>query len=119
MKKLIRNFLNRRNYEIIKQAYIGDKYPNLSTDRSEYHCQTPIGNYHLPMPVEIDSVAGTLARGNFFEPQIIALGKKYIKNGSTVIDMGANFGQMSIEFSKFAGGGEFIHLKRNMPCSIF
>ena len=75
MKKLIRNFLNKRNYEIIKQAYTGDKYPNLSTDRSEYYSQTPIGNYHLPMPVDIDGVAATLARGKFFEPQIIALKK--------------------------------------------
>lgn len=103
IRKTIRNFLNKRNYEIIKQPYIGNLYPNLSTAKTEYYCQTPIGNYHLPMPIEIDSVACTLARGKFFEPQIIELGKRYIKNGSTVIDMGANFGQMSIEFSKFVG----------------
>ena len=110
IRKLIRNFLNKRNYEIIKQPYIGDRYANLSKDRNEYYCQTPIGTYHLPMPIEIDSVAATLARGKFFEPQIIALGKKYIRSGSTVIDMGANFGQMSIEFSKFAGGGESLFI---------
>ena len=103
MKKIIRNFLNKRNYEIIKQPYIGDKYRNLSKDKNEYYCETPIGNYYLPIQFEVDAVASTLVRGKFFEPEIIEVAKKYIKKGTAVLDLGANFGQMSIEFSKLVG----------------
>lgn len=103
MKKLIRQFLNKRNYDIIRMPYRGDKYPNLSKDKNEYYCETPIGNYYLPHDVELDAVSSTLARGKFFEPEIQAVAKKYIREGSTVLDMGANFGQMSIEFSKLTG----------------
>jgi FkbM family methyltransferase len=103
MRKAIRNFLNKRNYEIIKQPYIGDIYSNLSKDKNEHYCETPIGNYHLPNNFELDAVANTLVRGNYFEPEIIETAKKYIKNGTTVLDLGANFGQMSIEFSKLVG----------------
>ncbi len=51
-------------------------------------------------------MAATLVRGKFFEPPIIAVAKKYIKKGTTVLDLGANFGQMTIEFSKFVGTGQ-------------
>jgi len=103
MKKLVRQFLNKRNYEIIKQPYRGDKFRNLSKDKNEYYCETPIGKYYLPIQFEMDAVASTLARGKFFEPEIIEVAKRYIRKGTAVLDLGANFGQMSIEFSQLAG----------------
>lgn len=128
MKKLIRHFLNKRNYEIIKQPYKGDKYPNLSKDKNEYYCETPIGNYYLPLKFEVDAVASTLARGRFFEPEIIEVAKRYIRKGTAALDLGANFGQMSIEFSKLAGetgkvysfeaqGFVFNYLKKNIEAN--
>jgi FkbM family methyltransferase len=103
MKNLIRQFLNKRNYEIIKQEYRGDKYPNLSKDKNEYYCETPIGNYHLPFEADMDPVTSTLVRGKYFEQNNIDLARRFITKGSTVLDIGANFGQMSIEFSKMVG----------------
>ncbi|MEO7045615.1 MAG: FkbM family methyltransferase, partial [Ferruginibacter sp.] len=103
MKDLIRGFLNKRNYEIIKKNYRGNKYPNLSNHSNEYYCETPIGKYYVPIEYEKDAVASELVRGNVFEPEIIEAAKIYIKTGSTVIDMGANFGQMSMAFSKLVG----------------
>ena len=99
MRKIIRNFLNKRKYEIIKQPYIGDKYPNLSKNKDEYYCETPIGKFYLPFNAELDAVASTLIRGKYFEPYIIEIAKKHIKSNSTVLDIGANFGQMSMVFS--------------------
>lgn len=104
IRKIVRNFLNKRGYEIIKQPYIGKKYPNLSEDKSVYYCETPIGKYYLPTKgLEKDAVASMLVRGRFFEPEIIDIAKKFIREGTTVLDIGANFGQMSIEFSKLTG----------------
>lgn len=104
MRKSIRHFLNKRGYEIIKQTYLGDKYRNLSTEADTYLCNTPIGSFYLPVNgLEKDAVANTIVRGKFFDPEIIDVAKKYIKKGTAVLDVGANFGQMSIEFSKATG----------------
>ncbi len=104
MRKAIRNFLNKRGYEIIKQEYLGGKYPNLSEETGTYLCDTPIGKYYLPSKgLEKDAVTHMLVRGRFFDPEIINIAKKYIKKGTAVLDVGANFGQMSIEFSKATG----------------
>ena len=104
MKRTIRTFLNKRGYEIIKQDYIGDKFPNLSKENGSYFCETPIGNYYLPLQgLEQDAVANMLVRGKYFDKQIIEIAKKYIKENTAVLDIGANFGQMSIEFSKAVG----------------
>lgn len=104
MKKIIRNLLNKRGYEIIKQPYIGNKYPNLSNIKSEYYCETPIGNFYLPAyALEKDAVCNTISRGKYFEPDIIEVAREFVRKGTTVLDIGANFGQMSIEFSKMVG----------------
>ena len=104
MRKAIRHFLNKRGYEIIKQPYIGDRFPDLSKKPDTYYAETPIGKYFLPVRgLEQDAVANTLVRGKFYDGEIIDIAKQYIKKGTSVIDIGANFGQMTIEFSKAAG----------------
>ncbi len=104
MRKAIRHFLNKRGYEIIKQTYAGDKFPNRSVKPNIYYVETPIGNYNLPQKgLERDAVAHALVRGTYFDPEIIDVAKRYIKKGTSVLDVGANFGQMSIEFSKAVG----------------
>jgi FkbM family methyltransferase len=100
LRTFIRNVLNRNGYEIIRQEYIGDLYPNLSKE-NDYYCETPNGNYFFPQPVEKDPVSNMIARGNIFESEIIELSKKYITPNSSVLDIGANFGQMSIQYSKY------------------
>lgn len=106
IKKIIRNFLNKNNYEIIKQPYLGDLYPNLSNNKDEYYCETPIGSYYLPFQIEKDPVANHLARGKEFEADVLNIARKYIKKNTTTIDIGANFGHMSIAFSKLVGNGD-------------
>lgn len=109
MKNAIRKFLNKRGYEIIKQPYIGEKFPNISVTKNEYYCETPIGNYYLPMDAENDGVADTMKRGKLFEPENIEIAKRFIAKGSTVLDIGANFGQMAIEFSKLVGENGVVY----------
>ena len=109
MKKAIRHFLNKRNYEIIKQVYVGDPYPNLSENKNEYRCETPAGTYYLPPRPDVDAVTHALVRGNAFEPEIIAVAKRHIKSGTVVLDIGANFGAMAIAFSKLAGAEGHVY----------
>lgn len=100
MRKLIRNFLIRRGYDIVKIPYKGKKFPNKSTIPELNYFETPVGNYYLPTDSINDGVADTMSRGKIFEPEVVEIAKSFIKDGSTALDIGANFGQMTIIFSK-------------------
>jgi FkbM family methyltransferase len=103
MRKLIRNFLNKRGYDIIKTPYKGKRFPNTSSLSNLNFYETPAGNYYLPSDSLKDDVADTMSRGKIFEPEVVELAEHYIKEESTVLDIGANFGQMTTIFSRLAG----------------
>lgn len=109
MRKLIRAFLNKRGFDIIKTPYKGKRFSNTSTLPGLYYFETTAGNYYLPVDSIKDDVADTMSRGKIFEPEVVALAKSFIKEGSTVLDVGANFGQMTILFSKFAGDDGIVY----------
>jgi FkbM family methyltransferase len=65
--------------------------------------KTALWNYFLPSDAPNDVIVNHMKKGKLFEPEIIDIAKKYISKGSSVLDVGANFGQMSIEFSRMVG----------------
>jgi len=65
--------------------------------------KTPIGKYYLPANAPNDYIAIEMRHGRYFEPEVIEVGRKYIKKGTAALDVGANFGQMSILFSELVG----------------
>ncbi len=88
------------DYEQILDKVLGQeqsKTPTLSLFK------TPIGNYYLPADVEKDVIVNEMKAGRVFEPEIVEVAKQYITEGSTVLDVGANFGQMTLFFSQFVG----------------
>lgn len=86
--------------------------------------KTDLGDYYLPSSIASDIIINHMKQGQIFESEIVEIAKNYIYRGSTVLDVGSNFGQMTIIFSKLVGEGgkvlsfeadEFIHsiLTRN------
>ena len=71
--------------------------------------ETPTGRYYLPTDAPQDHVIQCIKNGGIFEPKIIETAKAYIWPGSTALDVGANFGQMSVLFSRFVGAGGEVH----------
>lgn len=65
--------------------------------------ETATGNYHLPDDAPNDVIVHYMKTGEIFEPEIIAVAQEFIQPGTTVLDIGANLGQMSVLFSKMAG----------------
>jgi FkbM family methyltransferase len=65
--------------------------------------QTDIGIYYLPTDIETDIIIKTMKSGQIFEPEILETAKRFIRRGSVVLDLGANFGQMSLLFSELVG----------------
>ncbi|MGX5684660.1 FkbM family methyltransferase [Chryseobacterium cucumeris] len=67
-----------------------------------YH-PTPIGSYYVPKELNKDAVAQRMKRGLFYDENIICIAREYIQKDTIVLDIGANYGQMSLEFSKYVG----------------
>ena len=100
MKTLIRKILRSAGYDIVRSEnwYYRQGKRNFN---GSYH-ETPTGNYYLP-EIKTDAVANAIRSGGIFEPEILEVAQQYIKEGSTVLDVGANFGQMTVLFSKMVG----------------
>lgn len=65
--------------------------------------RTPLGTYFVPADSMHDVIAGAMRTGKIFEPEIVETAKRYIRPGTLVIDVGANYGQMSLLFSELVG----------------
>lgn len=61
---------------------------------------TPTGKYYVPSFVKFDYVANTIKEGVCFDQEIIDIAKQYIKPHTAFLDIGANYGQMSVVLSK-------------------
>jgi FkbM family methyltransferase len=65
--------------------------------------ETPIGKYYLPDDVSTDIIIKDMKEGRVFEPEVVQVAKEFILEGTTALDIGANFGQMTLLFSEFVG----------------
>jgi FkbM family methyltransferase len=106
MKKLIRKMIRSQGFDVVKteQWYLkhGKDYYNGS------YYETPTGKYYLP-EIRTDGVANAIKRGAIFEEEIVEIARQYIKEGSTVLDVGANFGQMTVLFSRMVGNTGLVY----------
>jgi FkbM family methyltransferase len=87
-----------------KKSFLDHTIPKtIFDDHPVEFYETDTGNYYLPCFLEDDIVANTIKKGRIFEPEVIAVAEEYIKTGTVVLDVGANYGQMSLFFSNFTG----------------
>ena len=88
--------------------------------------ESPHGVYYIPQGGGSDPVLSTMAGGNLFEQNVINACLSYIVPETTVIDVGCNFGQMTVQFSRAVGPLGTVHsieassfvidyLKRSLP----
>lgn len=107
MKKVIKKIVNSIGYDIIRYKEPLPEVPpvqrkSIRTDRLKLH-DTATGKYYLPEDAVEDHVANTIINNQIFDKEIIDCASLYIKPGTVVLDVGANYGQMSILFSKMTG----------------
>lgn len=104
LRKLAGNF----GYDIVKTENFefGKKFKKDSSDPNLDYYETPVGRYFLPKDCNGDNVANAIKRGVVFDEAIYDEAIRYIRPDSTILDVGSNFGQMSIEFSKAAANVE-------------
>jgi FkbM family methyltransferase len=100
VKSLIQTILRTVGYRVVRINEASK--PSRNTNRLAYH-ETPTGNYYLPTDAHQDVIANTIIAGNLFEEPIIRAAQRHIKKGTTVLDVGSNYGQMAIQFAKMVG----------------
>ena len=84
------------------------KKKSVRTKRLSYFV-TKTGNYYLPTDAINDEIAYSIKHNLCYDEEVVKLGLKYIKKGTTVLDVGCNFGQMSILFSNAVGEKGKVH----------
>jgi FkbM family methyltransferase len=70
--------------------------------------ETATGRWWLP-DTPIDDVANTIKSGRIFDAPIIREAQRHIRPGTVVLDVGANFGQMTVIFAKLVGPRGHVH----------
>jgi FkbM family methyltransferase len=108
MKKFVRSIFNCLGLEITKISKIKTQQKSKKTKHLTLH-QTATGNYYLPTDAFEDAIANAIINNGIFDKEVVELASNYIRPGTTVLDLGANFGQMSILFSNMAGNDGKIH----------
>ncbi len=106
LKNNIRRLSQKFGYDIIKTPHLKSfKNFKKSSDDSRFdYYEVPNGNYYLPKNCAGDVVANAIKAGKLFDEVILEAAKPYIKPNSIILDIGANYGQMAIEFSKISTG---------------
>lgn len=108
-KRLFKSAINRLGYNLHKLPKKQTSSQPLKIDGGLGFYQTPLGNFYLPVDAPDDIVINAIKEGRVFEPEVVETAKRFIKKDSIVLDVGANFGQMSILFSKMVGKNGVIY----------
>src|SRR5450631_3458938 len=100
----IRNIARKFGYDFVKTLdyEYGKKFKSASNDLNLDYFKTPVGNYFLPKNCAGDGVANEIKEGRLFDKVIIDVARTFIKPNTAIVDIGANYGQMAIEFSRIA-----------------
>jgi len=95
LKKLITKLFKILNISINFELRFHGKH---SETLKKY--KTLTGIYYLPKFAFADIIAKKIKKNEIYDKEIYLEAKKFIKSESIVIDIGSNFGQLSILFSK-------------------
>jgi len=109
IKKILIKILGKFGIAIKVTRLISEKYKIESGKDGLNLYATPTGKYFLPSFVKSDFVANAIKEGVCFDQEIIDVAKIYFKPNTAFLDIGANYGQMSVMLSQFietSGGGK-------------
>lgn len=107
ISSFVRNLVSSK--ERIRDYRAISPYQKSCEDPRLEYFETPIGNYFLPNNAPGDIVIQRMKFGEIFEPEVVSCARQYIKKKSVVLDVGANFGQMSLLFAQYAGPGGTVY----------
>ena len=95
LKKIYWRFCKIIGFSVL----IRDERASVHSDRLKLY-KTITGNFFLPKYAHQDVIKKEIIKNRVFDEEVFNLAKQFIKPNSAVVDAGANYGQMSILFSK-------------------
>jgi|SRR6185437_14653233 FkbM family methyltransferase len=108
MRKLIKGVLGIFGLQLSRIPKQATKEKSKYSKRLTLHT-TKTGKYYLPTDAVDDVVANAIKSDMIFEKEIVDMAAKYIQPDTVVLDIGSNFGQMSILFSEMVGEKGKVH----------
>jgi len=111
IKNALRNLADKFGYDFVKTDNFNfGKHTKRKSDHIGLdYFETSNGNYYLPKNLKGDGVANRIKEGQVFDQNIIDIASSYFKKGTTLLDVGANYGQMSIVLSKMTDASSSIY----------
>ncbi len=103
MKRTLKKFFRYFGFDVVKGYR-----DSISSDKIRLY-KTKTGNYFLPAEAYSDVIAIAIRENKIFDEPILDIAKKCIKEGTTVLDVGSNFGQMAVLMSKMVGKDGVVH----------
>ncbi len=97
IKKNLTKFIESKRYLYFLPRPLRMKL--FSIKKLKYY-KTKTGNYYLPKYAYKDIIRNCIINDTIFDDHIYQIAKEYIKPNSIVLDLGSNFGQLGILFSK-------------------
>lgn len=107
MKRVIKKLFRMMGYDITKAEPAANLKSAHTGNLTLYKTKT--GNYYLPTDAHQDVIANAIKKDLVFDVEIYDIAKKYVKPGTTVLDVGSNFGQMAVLLSKLVGESGKVH----------
>lgn len=108
MKRILKSLANRFGFEVTRISRV-DRVISADPHGDLDYYKTPHGNFYIPRDAPNDVIVNCIKSGKIFEPEIVETARKFIKPGSAVLDVGANFGQMSMLFSEMTGDNGVVY----------
>ena len=81
--------------------------------------KTKTGHYCLPVGPETDWVMKSIKADEIFDEWVVDKAREYSKPNTAILDVGANFGQMSVLFSRMVGVSGKVYSFECFPDIIF
>ena len=75
-------------------------YKKITSNKTIKVYNTKTGKFYLPKYAYKDIIRNQIINNKIFDYEVFELSLKYIRENSIVLDAGANYGQLSILFSK-------------------
>jgi len=104
IKKIVKQVVRSFGFDIV--GYNQKK--SVKTDKLSFY-KTKTGNYYLPSDAFADCIVQAIKKDMIFDENVYEIAKKYIKPGTTAIDIGSNFGQMAVLMSGLVGEKGSVH----------
>lgn len=110
MKQMLKSFANKLGFDVRRSDAAKSGNSTQLSEELEFY-ETSLGNFYVPSGAPDDVIINCIKSGKVFEPEIVETAKQFVKreSESAVLDVGANFGQMSMLFSEMVGDNGIVY----------